>query len=56
MENAIQKSGIAREDIFLTTKVWIEHYGYELAKSSVLELMEKLQTDFLEFRVIHGII
>lgn len=27
--NAIQKSGIAREDIFLTTKVWIENYGYE---------------------------
>lgn len=43
--NAIQKSGIAREDIFLTTKVWIEHYGYEQAKSSVLESMKKLQTD-----------
>lgn len=32
---AIAKSGIARKDIFLTTKVWIEHYGYEEAKASV---------------------
>lgn len=51
--NAIQKSGIAREDIFLTTKVWIEHYGYEQAKSSVLESMEKLQTDFLDLCLLH---
>lgn len=27
--SAIAKSGVAREDIFLTTKVWIEHYGYD---------------------------
>ena len=39
--NAIQKSGIPREEIFLTTKVWIEHYGYEEAKKSVLESMKK---------------
>ena len=51
--NAIQKSGIAREDIFLTTKVWIEHYGYEQAKSSVLESMKKLQTDFLDLCLLH---
>lgn len=30
--NAIVKSGVPRKDIFLTTKVWIEHYGYEEAK------------------------
>lgn len=53
MGNAIQKSGIAREDIFLTTKVWIEHYGYEQAKSSVLESMKKLQTDFLDLCLLH---
>jgi len=51
--NAIQKSGIAREDIFLTTKVWIEHYGYEQAKASVLESMEKLQTDYLDLCLLH---
>jgi 2,5-diketo-D-gluconate reductase A len=27
--NAIKKSGVPREEIFLTTKVWLEHYGYE---------------------------
>lgn len=53
--NAIHKSGVARKDIFLTTKVWIEHYGYEQAKSSVLESMEKLQTDYLDARVIIGL-
>ena len=46
--NAVVKSGIAREDIFLTTKVWIEHYGYEQAKKSVLASMEKLQTPYLD--------
>lgn len=31
---AIEKSGIARDEIFLTSKVWIEHYGYEECKKS----------------------
>ena len=51
--NAIQKSGIARGDIFLTTKVWIEHYGYEQAKASVLESMEKLKTNYLDLCLLH---
>ena len=40
---AIAESGIPREEIFLTTKVWVEHYGYEQAKASVLESMRKFQ-------------
>ena len=51
--NAIVKSGVAREDIFLTTKVWIEHYGYENAKQSVLDSMEKLRTDYLDLILLH---
>lgn len=51
--NAIAKSGIPREDIFLTTKVWIEHYGYEEAKKSVLESMRKLRTDYLDLVLLH---
>lgn len=51
--SAIQKSGIPREEIFLTTKVWVEHYGYEAAKSSVLESMRKLQTDYLDMVLLH---
>lgn len=51
--SAIQKSGVLREEIFLTTKVWIENYGYEAAKKSVLESMRKLQTDYLDLCLLH---
>lgn len=51
--NAIVKSGIPREDIFLTTKVWVEHYGYEKAKKSVLESMRKLRTEYLDLVLLH---
>lgn len=51
--SAIAKSGIEREEIFLTTKVWLEHYGYEQAKKSVLESMEKLQTGYLDLILLH---
>lgn len=51
--NAIAKSGVPREDIFLTTKVWVEHYGYEEAKKSVLESMRKLQTEYLDLVLLH---
>ena len=51
--SAIQKSGVPREEIFLTTKVWIEHYGYENTRHSVLESMEKLQTDYLDLVLLH---
>lgn len=51
---AIKKSGIPREEIFLTTKVWVENYGYEQAKASVLESMQKLGTDYLDAHVIIG--
>lgn len=51
--NAIAKSGVPREEIFLTTKVWIEHYGYEEAKASVIESMKKLKTDYLDLCLLH---
>ena len=51
--NAIVKSGVPREEIFLTTKVWIEHYGYEETKKSVLESMRKLQTKYLDLVLLH---
>lgn len=50
---AIAKSGIDRKEIFLTTKVWIEHYGYENAKKSVLKSMEKLKTDYIDLVLLH---
>ena len=52
---AIGKSGVPREDIFLTSKVWVEHYGYEETRKSVEESLCKLQTDYLDARVIIGL-
>ena len=51
--SAVQKSSVPRKELFLTTKVWIEHYGYEPAKASVLRSMEKLQTDYLDLVLLH---
>ena len=51
--SAIVKSGVPREDIFLTTKVWLEHYGYNEARKSVLESMRKLRTDYLDLVLLH---
>ncbi len=53
MGNAIVKSGIPREEIFLTSKVWIEHYGYEECKKSVLESLKKLRTDYIDLMLLH---
>ena len=50
---AIVKSGIPREEIFITTKVWIEHYGYEEARKSVLESMRKLKTNYIDLVLLH---
>lgn len=51
--SAIRKSGVPRQEIFLTTKVWVEHYGYEAARASVLQSMEKLHTDYLDLVLLH---
>ena len=50
---AIAKSGIPREEIFLTTKVWIEHYGYDETRASVLESMRKLKTNYIDLVLLH---
>ncbi|MGN1432118.1 MAG: aldo/keto reductase [Ruminococcus sp.] len=51
--NAIVKSGIPRDEIFLTSKVWIEHYGYEECKKSVEASMQKLKTDYIDLMLLH---
>ncbi len=53
IQNAIQKLGIKREDIFLTTKVWVTEFGYEKTKTSVEESLRKLKTDYLDLVLIH---
>ena len=42
---AVAKSGVPREELFLTTKVWISNAGYEKARASIDESLRKLKTD-----------
>lgn len=49
----LKESGVKREDIFLTTKIWISNYGYEKTKDSVYTSLEKLHTDYLDLLLLH---
>ena len=51
--NAIAASGIPREELFITTKVWVEHYGYDACRASVLESLRKLKTDYIDLMLLH---
>lgn len=50
---AIQKTTVPREELFITTKVWISNYGYEKAKDSVEESLEKMQLDYIDLVLLH---
>ena len=51
--NAWRKSGVKREDLFITTKVWISNAGEEKAARSIDESLRKLQTDYIDLLLIH---
>ena len=51
--DAIKESGIPREEIFLTTKLWNDSHGYEEAKEAIKKSLEKLQVDYLDLYLIH---
>ena len=51
--NAIEKCGLPREELFITTKVWISNAGYEKAKASIEESLKKLKTDYVDLLLIH---
>ncbi|WP_340390407.1 aldo/keto reductase [Paenibacillus sp. FSL E2-0151] len=50
---AIKRSGIAREELFITTKLWIQDAGYESAKRAFAKSLSKLQLDYLDMYLIH---
>ena len=49
---AIKETNVPREELFITTKVWISNYGYEQAKASV-ESLKKMQLDYLDLVLLH---
>ena len=50
---ALTESNIPREELFITTKVWIDNYGYEKCKKSVLESMKKINVDYIDLVLLH---
>ena len=50
---AIKESGIDRKDIYITSKLWLQDYGYENAKASVEDSLKKMQLDYLDLVLLH---
>lgn len=51
--DAVAESGIARDEMFITTKIWITNAGYENAKKSIDESLKKLKSDYVDLLLIH---
>lgn len=51
--NAVKKCGVPRDQLFITTKVWITNGGYEKAKASLKESLKKLQSEYIDLVLIH---
>ncbi|MHC9536726.1 aldo/keto reductase [Dellaglioa sp. BT-FLS60] len=49
----IKRSGAKREDLFITTKLWISNFGYEKAKASLDESLRKLKLDYVDLVLLH---
>lgn len=50
---AVKDSGIPREEIFITSKLWLQDYGYEAAKKGIAVSLEKLGVDYIDLCLLH---
>jgi diketogulonate reductase-like aldo/keto reductase len=50
---AIKRSGVAREEVFVTTKLWVSDAGYESARRAFERSLQRLQLDYLDLYLIH---
>lgn len=51
--DAIVECGVPREELFITNKVWIDNYGYENCKKSVMESLKELKTDYIDLVLLY---
>ncbi len=50
---AVKNSGVNRDDLFITSKVWVQDHGYEKAKAAFQRTLDRLQMDYLDMYLIH---
>lgn len=51
--DAIIECGLDRKELFITTKIWIDNYGYENCKKSIYESLNKLKSDYIDLILLH---
>ncbi|KFF18928.1 aldo/keto reductase [Chryseobacterium sp. JM1] len=50
---AVKDSGVSRDELFITSKVWVQDHGYEQAKKAFQRTLDRLQMDYLDLYLIH---